>query len=756
MISAVWRKRFSILFNRLFLYPAPEPLPQTRLFWFATALVTVAVVLFCSYFILYLTTRHDALLTTAEDLGIMDQALWNLVHGNGLHQTICNILHDTNCYSVEGVNRFAIHFEPILFPISLLYLIAPGPKTLLIVQTIVVALGAYPAFWLARLRLRNDLAGVAIAILYLLYPGQQQATTYDFHAVTLSCALLLFTLYFLYTRRTVLLFVFAILSMGCKEQMPLVIVMIGLWAMLFQRRWRTGLGLILLGLAWWGVAFYLVMPHASPTGKPLLLGRYNGLGKGPVEVVLNIVRHPRSFLMDHLIEHSHRMYVQTLLSPAGYLPLLAPWILVLASSSIALNLLSASAGQYSGLFQYSADIVPILIFATIEAMVLLLWLAQVLYGRVQAKLASRSSLADEAPAPTKVRLPVIQGGLLIVLLGLVLFTSLRSDYYFHGQLPYAQGFRWPRTNAHTALAQHFMDMIPPDASVSAQATLAPHLSERKHIYQFPYAVPLSYPVTPQPATVADYVFLDVSADIYPYYTTPEFVRDIKSLLVNKQYGIVAAQDGYLLLKHGLSAPDLSPASAVKPGPDVSNALVLPDFPANFCSYVYVSPQDVPHPLQARFTDAQGSMDLVGYSISGANPFSRSGDYMAVTTYWRVTKPMAAPVQMLFLLKDKDSKEYYANNDVPAIFWCQSQTWEPGKIVRVTTRQFSLRELATPKGLAQMSVSLLPLVQSSSKIMDMQTLMQQPRLPVHVISGANAVSATQDTNTVPLMPMTIVP
>jgi uncharacterized membrane protein len=752
MISAAWRKRFSILLNRLYLYPAPEPLPQTYTFWVATGLVTVAVILFCSYFILYLTTRHDALLTTAEDLGIMDQALWSLVHGNGLHQTVCNILHDTNCYSVDGVNRFAIHFEPILFPVSLLYLVAPGPKTLLVIQTIIVALGAYPAFWLARLRLRNEMAGVAIAILYLLYPGQQQATIYDFHAVTLSSAFLLFTLYFLYTRRTVLLFVFALLSMACKEQMPLVIVMLGLWSMLFQRRLRTGLGLVVLGIIWWGLAFYIIMPHASPTGKPLLLSRFDALGNGPVEVLLNIVRHPRSFLKDHLIEYSHRMYIQSLLSPAGYLPLLAPWVLILASSSISLNLISSSAGQYTGLFQYNADIVPVLIFSTIEAMVLLLWLAQVAGARLRVWQASASGTRQTLFSRMKIHSNSIQVGLLAVLLGLVLFTSARSDYYFHGQLPYSQGFRWPLTNAHTALAQHFIDMIPSDASVSAQSTLVPHISQRKHIYQFPYAVPLSYAVHPQPATMADYVFLDVSADIYPYYTTSDYVRDIKSLLINKQYGIVAAQDGYLLLKRGLPAPNLSSASAVKPGPDVNNALVLPEFPKSFCSYVYVSPQEIPHPVHASFSDTKGSMNLVGYSISGANPFSRAGDYMAVTTYWQVTRPMTAPLQLLFLLKAKNGREYYANNDVPALYWCQSQTWEPGKIVRVTTRQFNLKELVTPNGLAQMSVALLPLVQSSSKITDMQTLMQQPRLAAHIVSG----SATQDTNVVPLTPITIVP
>jgi uncharacterized membrane protein len=756
MISVSWRKRFSVLLNRLYLYPAPEPLPQTRMFWFATGLVAVSVILFCSYFILYLTTRHDALLTTAEDLGIMDQALWNAVHGNGLHQTICNILHDTNCYSVEGFNRFAIHFEPILFPISLLYLIVPGPKTLLVLQTIVVALGAYPAYWLARLRLRNELAGVAIAILYLLYPGQQQATIYDFHAVTLTTALLLFTLYFLYTRRTVLLFVFAILSMACKEQMPLVIVMLGLWSILFQRRWHTGLGLVLLGVAWWGLAFYIIMPHASPTGKPLLLGRFDALGKGPVEVLVNVVRHPRSFLKDHVIEHSHRMYLQSLLSPAGYLPLFAPWVLILALPSIMLNLISSSSGQYSGLFQYNAEIVPVLIFSTIEAMVLLLWLVQMLGTRVHTWLANTSDKGYALFSRMKLHTSSIQMSLLVILLGLVLFTSARSDYYFHGQLPYSQGFRWPQVNAHTELAQHFMDMIPPDASVSAQATLVPHISQRQHIYQFPYAVPLSYAVNPQPTAMADYVLLDVSADIYPYYTTPDYVRDIKSLLINKQYGIVAAQDGFLLLKRGLPAPDLSSASAVKPGPDVNNALVLPEFPSNFCSYIYVSSQEVTHPLRARFTDAQGSMDLVGFNVNGGSTFSSSNDYMSVTTFWQVTRPVAAPLQILFLLKDKDGKEYYANNDVPSLFWCQSQTWKPGAIVQVTTRMFNLRGLGIPNGLAQMSIALLPMVPSSSKITDMQTLMKQPRLPVQIIRGSDTASATQDTNVLSLTPMTIVP
>src|SRR5256885_1881498 len=363
-----WRKRLVVLRNRLYLYPVPEPLPRTRFFWVATSLVALVAVTFSVYFILLHLGRQDAYLTPAEDLGTMDQAVWSLTHGQLFHQTVCNIVSDTNCTSVNGVSRFAIHFEPVLFLVSLFYLIVSSPKTLLVLQTLVVAAGAFPAFWLARLRLRNELAAVGIAVLYLLYPALQQAEIFDFHAVTLTSALLLFTLYFMYTRRTVWLFVFAILSMACKEELPAVIAIFGLRSILFQQRWRSGLALVVLAFAWLGIAL-LSYHFFSPTGRPLLASRYTYLGSGPVQIALNFLRPPVSLLKQHVWEIHHRYYLQLLLAPASYLPLLAPWVLVLAVPSIALNLFSSDPNQYVGVFQYSAEIVPILIFATIEAVV---------------------------------------------------------------------------------------------------------------------------------------------------------------------------------------------------------------------------------------------------------------------------------------------------------------------------------------------------------------------------------------------------
>src|SRR2546421_7394337 len=235
--------------------------------------------------------------------------------------------------------------------------------------------GSSPASCVPRLRLRSEAAGAAFALLYLLYPAQQNALIFDFHAVTLTSALLLFTLYFMYTRRTAWLFVFAILAMACKEEIPLVVACLGLWSMLLQRRWRSGLLLLLLALAWTSLAL-LVIHLNSPTGQPLLAARYDYLGNSPPQIAHTFLAHPASILKQHLLDRAHRTYLASLLAPAGYLPLLAPWILILALPTLALNLLSSNPGMYSGLFQYNAEIVPILIFATIETTALILWLAQ--------------------------------------------------------------------------------------------------------------------------------------------------------------------------------------------------------------------------------------------------------------------------------------------------------------------------------------------------------------------------------------------
>ncbi len=730
-----WRKRLSILLNRLYLYPAPEPMPRTSKFWIATAAVALFTLAFSIFFILFNTGQHDAFLTHGEDLGIMDQALWSVWHGQFFHQSICNPISDTNCYgnlNLAGISRFAIHFEPTLLLISLSYLVAPNPKTLQIIQTLVVASGAFPAFWLARLRLRSELASVAIAALYLLYPALQWATIFDFHAVTLTASLLLFTLYFMYTRRTVWLFVFAILAMGCKEEIPIVVALYGLWSVLFQRRWRSGLALVLLAAVWTGIGLYVV--HiSSPTGHSLLTSRYTYLGSGPLQIAKNILLHPVSILKQHVFEHDHFIYLRTLFAPTAYFALLAPWVWVLALPTLALNLLSNDPSQYSGLYQYDAEMIPVLIFSTIEALVLIVWLVQKILAWLRVQMEHRNG---EISFPAKRADWVAHSGILLASLCLILFSVYHADYE-RGTAPFSQEFKWPMQQAHYDSVQPIINMIPSTASVSAQSNLIPHISHRSRIYQFPYG-----------DTVADYVFLDTTSDITPFYGSNDYINEAKSVMLNGNYGIMVARDGYLLLKRGLPAPGISALSPIQPGASASNVLVLPNLPSSFCSYINVSSNSIKNRVDVAFMDpktSQATMDLIGSSIDAPKPFSVSSDSMSVTTYWKIITPLSMPLQVVTFMTDKNGNEYQGTADFPAVSWCQTDTLKPGTLIRLTSRLFNVQANRVPVGTAHVAIALVPLVQNGSTLMDVSA-----RLPLQIVHAPSSVSLTQNRKAVQIM------
>ncbi|HVU65944.1 MAG TPA: DUF2079 domain-containing protein [Ktedonobacteraceae bacterium] len=729
MSELSWRKHLAILKNRLYLYPEPEPMERTRGFWLAMGVVAALVALFVTFYVAYLARMQDAFQTPAEDVGIMDQALWSMIHGQLFHQTICNIISDTNCYSPGGVPRFAIHFEPILFPLSLLYALWPGPKMLILLQALGVASGAFPTFWLARLRLRSNLAGAGMAALYLLYPQLQQEEIGYFHAVVLVTALLMFTLYFLYTRRTRWLFVFALLSMACKEEIPLVIAMLGLWSLIFQRRWRSGLGLIGMAVAWLGLAL-LVFRLASPTGQPMLASRYAYLGSNVFEIVRTIVLHPVRMLEDHVFEPTHFFSLRLLLSPVSYLALLAPWVLIITLPSLALDLLSIRKGMYQFAGQYSAEIVPMLIFATIEALVVAVWLIQWISRRAQMALARRAAAkirqaeSDHtalAPRPMRLNRRMIgsnwlQPVALFLLLALTLLSTLRHDQTY-GVMPYTRGFTWPQVTAHEALAQRFIDMIPASASVSAQSSLVPHLSHRTDIYLFPYA-----------DNQAEYVFLDVTSDNYPYGQL-DYRTTVRKFLLQGSYGIVAAEDGYLLLKRGLPGPGLSPASPTTSGPNA-----LPNLPEAFCSFTQVAPQAETTPVQVDFTmpshqDTSGTVSLVGFQVK------RSKTQLQVATYWKVDQGTIPPLRIYTSLLNRTNQEILGSDSSMQSFWCPSSTWKPGTTVLMQTDTLNIAHL--PGGLSHLMLSLLPYETTSGTINT-----SNQGLSPHIVQAPAAVTVMQ--------------
>src|SRR5438270_6277831 len=114
---------------------------QLQLAWILLVIIMLVYILEIGHQALL---RYDTFKATAFDLGNMDQVLWNTIHGR--------LFQFTN-QAVDWYGpptRLAVHFEPILLPLSLLYAYHADPRILLVFQTVALASGALPVFLLTR------------------------------------------------------------------------------------------------------------------------------------------------------------------------------------------------------------------------------------------------------------------------------------------------------------------------------------------------------------------------------------------------------------------------------------------------------------------------------------------------------------------------------------------------------------------------------------------------------------------------------
>ena len=147
-------------------------------------IVTALMLVYSAYFSALSIQRHNTFRTYASDMGQMDQAMWNTLHGNWLQ--------DTRAPGGENEPRLTDHVEPIFLVVPLVFLVYSGIESLFVLQSVVIALGALPVFWIAQRRLKSQWAALAFAAMYLLIPALQAANLAEFHAITFAPAPLLF------------------------------------------------------------------------------------------------------------------------------------------------------------------------------------------------------------------------------------------------------------------------------------------------------------------------------------------------------------------------------------------------------------------------------------------------------------------------------------------------------------------------------------------------------------------------------------
>ena len=620
-----------------------------------TITVWMLILTYCIVFGTLSILQHESFGTSIYDLGNVDQALWNTVHGRLLQFTTQPRMGDV---------RLSMHIEPILLPLSLSYLIYSDPKTLLGLQTIGLGLGAWPLYLLARWRLRRAWPAVAFAAAYLLLPALEAANLFEFHAVALAPFFLLFAFYAAERtadagRRSAVFYfglsiVSALLAMSCKEDIPLLVVTTGLYFAV-SRRWKIGVPLIVLGGLWFYAAIYVVFPLVREGKGSPFLHYYKDFGDNPISIAVNLLTHPRLFA-ETVLTRDNLHYLFGLLFPFGLLPVAGLPAFLMATPALAINLLSSFPLMHElEAKQYPLPIVP---FVAIAAVYGTYWLSRWL-RRERAVLYSATAL---------------------------LLICAFTYHYLRGFSPLAQPYNPPEVTAHHRLAGRFIAQIPPDAPLIAQDRLFPHVSQRERAY---------YVWTAD--TDAEYIFLDVS---HPSFVNVDNVHQwLKEKLERQEeFGVVDAQDGYVLLRRG-----------VAPSP-------LPD---DFFSFVHADERDIEHPLQVDFDD---TIRLLGYDII----YDRDREVNFVL-YWQALRPLNREYSIaLYLISPAGEVIQSTTAPQPALVWYPTSRWRPGETIRVTvnTLPWSTKDLAqygvavgvaSPDGTGGPEMHLQPRVKEASTV-----------------------------------------
>jgi uncharacterized membrane protein len=614
----------------------------------AHVVVALLIVFYIAIFGTLSLRRHQNLRTNALDLGYTDQAVWNTLHGRPFRfSTYLNAafvldipLQDFRQPDV----LLGYHVEPLLAPISLLYLMHDGPETLLWLQTAALALGAIPIYLLARHKyaartthLAFGWLPVAFVALYLLSPSLEAANMSDFHAVALSPVLLLSAFYCLETDRPWGFVAFAFLAAMTKEEVGLLVAMMGLWAALVRRRWVLGLGVAAAGFGWSVQCFTVIMPHFSGLGHSAFLVRYGQFGESVTDIVRNLFQQPDLFV-DWLRRPAVARYLRDLWLSSGGLAILHPLALLMALPSLAINTFSSYDWMRSGGGHYSATIVPFLVIAAIYGVA---WVA----GKVgNWKIGRRAS-------DTR----ILAASLLLV--GVGLGVALVHQYHV-GISPLSRRFALETVSAHARRSAPLIDWVnalPPETPISAGSNLYPHVAHREHVYLFP--------------TISDaqFILLDVTGPATPV-STGDQRQIVRELLEYGQFGIAASDHGFLLLERDLDEYRLSPTF----------------------HQVFLAGDSEPQvPVGADFA---GLLRLEGFERY-VRPVVRPELVVQIATYWRALVPLEQEYRLAFYFWDKQGHLVHIQPEEQAVHWYATWLWEPGQLVKVTLPPLPVGDLA---------------------------------------------------------------
>lgn len=447
--------------------------------------------------------NHEAYRTSTYDLGFFDQSLWLVSQG----------LHPYN--TAMGLHVLGDHASLLLYPLSLLYLIWPDVRFLLIAQSLVIGMAAVPLYLIGR-QWGAPRLGLLAGMAFLLHPGTLNLNLIDVHPDAFAGTALLVALLGAERRDWRLVLVGALVVLAAKENFALTVAFLGFW-LIMRRMWRIGGFLLVIGVAWLLWSTQVLLPSLNGQATPLHLSRFDRFGATPADIAATFLLHPQQVLAD-LFSTRNLDYLAQVFGPLGGLSLLGLPYVILAAPALALNLLSDYPPQQTLLYHYTALILPI---STVAA----------LHGAILLRRVRRWS-----------RPLLVLAGLLAILAWYPAITSNDSRLAVFVRMP---------PDERVAVQRYVLAHIPADAGVSAQTELHPHLTHRRWSFMFPNPfVPVVFynPRALPPQADVGYVILDTRRPNERYLPFRNQQEVLQQLIASRQFRVALELDGIVLLE----------------------------------------------------------------------------------------------------------------------------------------------------------------------------------------------------------------
>ena len=377
-------------------------------------------------------------LRTGADLASFVQASWLINEGEPAFVTIkeSHVLADQAGY--------------IVYPVAFMAGIVSAIPTLLVLQSLMLALGIVPVWRIAR-RVADLRVGASVVVIsaYALYPPLHEVNLGGFHVAAIALPALLGAVLFALTDRWWVFWACIAVALLSRADYGLVVAGLGAF-LVFRGERRPGWTAIGVGLGWMLLALFVIQPYYAD-GAFVHADAFAEYGTSPLGALGGMLARPFTVVGAIFTEANFRILVM-LLAPVFFLPFVAPRYLVPVLPLEALYLVSNVAEGRVARPEHAVAITAFIFVATVFGL---------------ARIGRRS-----------VERVNVDGRMLAALL-------LAATVFFiqdSPSSPYAEPWAWSVRDDADHARLDAVDLIEDGVAVRASAAVLPLLAERPEVY----------------------------------------------------------------------------------------------------------------------------------------------------------------------------------------------------------------------------------------------------------------------------------